>query len=54
MSGEVSSFQEFFEVIRQPYRIELDDASAELLDAAWMHVTVDVAIAVEKIKAEDY
>ena len=54
MSGEVSSFQEFFEVIRQPYRIELDDASAELLDAAWMDITVNVTIAVQEVKSEDH
>ena len=54
MSGEISSFQQLFKVVWESYRIELDDATTELLDAAWMHVTVDVAIAVEKIKAEDY
>ena len=41
MSGEVISFEKFFEVVRQSNGIKLDDVSIKALYSTWMNISVN-------------
>lgn len=53
MTAEVAAPEEFFEVVRQAHRIELDNAAFELLNSAGMDVSVDVVVRVEELERTD-
>ena len=45
MAAEVTSPEQLLEVVRQTHGVEFDDTSSELLDPAWMHVTMYIVLA---------
>jgi hypothetical protein len=54
MAAEIVALQQFLEVVRKSYRVELDSVVRELLDSGRVYVPVDKALFVKELKALDH
>lgn len=52
MTAEVISFQQFLKVIRQSNRVKFHSVVSELLDPRRMHIAVNEAVGMKKLKAQ--
>lgn len=47
MAAEVTSSEQLLEVVRKTHGVEFDDSASELLDSAWMHITMYIVLAMK-------
>jgi len=54
VAAKIISFQQFLKVVWQSNNVESHHVTRKLLDTAWMHIAVRVAILVQEIDCGDY